>query len=97
MFEVLKNPEDYRNRAQIMWAGSLAHNDVTGNRMNGDWATHQIEGIEGYTVLDWMQCKEKPDYLCWNLCSARKACPNGVQPNFRKKKKDEYEGFGEES
>ena len=43
VFEVLKNPEDYRNRAQIMWAGSLAHNDVTGNRSNGDWATHQIE------------------------------------------------------
>ena len=43
IFEVLKNPEDYRNRAQIMWAGSLAHNDVTGNRTNGDWATHQIE------------------------------------------------------
>lgn len=43
VFEVLKNPEDYRNRAQIMWAGSLAHNDVTGNRVNGDWATHQIE------------------------------------------------------
>lgn len=43
VFAVLKNPEDYRNRAQIMWAGSLAHNDVTGNRVNGDWATHQIE------------------------------------------------------
>lgn len=43
VFAVLENPEDYRNRAQIMWAGSLAHNDVTGNRLNGDWATHQIE------------------------------------------------------
>ena len=43
IFAVLQNPEDYRNRAQIMWAGSLAHNDVTGNRSNGDWATHQIE------------------------------------------------------
>ena len=43
VFAVLKNPEDYRNRAQIMWAGSLAHNDITGNRTNGDWATHQIE------------------------------------------------------
>jgi alcohol dehydrogenase YqhD (iron-dependent ADH family) len=43
VFAVLKNPEDYRNRAQIMWAGSLAHNDVTGYRVNGDWATHQIE------------------------------------------------------
>ena len=43
IFAVLQNPEDYRNRAQIMWAGSLAHNDVTGSRANGDWATHQIE------------------------------------------------------
>ena len=43
VFAVLENPEDYRNRAQIMWAGSLAHNDVTGSRVNGDWATHQIE------------------------------------------------------
>ena len=43
VFEVLKNPEDYRNRAQIMWAGSLAHNDVTGCRAAGDWATHQLE------------------------------------------------------
>ena len=43
VFDVLKNPEDYRARAQIMWAGSLAHNDVTGCRMWGDWATHHIE------------------------------------------------------
>lgn len=43
VFEVLRNPEDYRHRAQIMWGGSLAHNDVTGNRGNGDWATHQLE------------------------------------------------------
>ena len=43
VFAVLKNPEDYRNRAQIMWGGSLAHNDVTGNRAQGDWSTHQLE------------------------------------------------------
>ena len=43
VFAVLKNPEDYRNRAQIMWAGSLAHNDVTGSRIYGDWSTHQME------------------------------------------------------
>ncbi|MBO7439907.1 MAG: iron-containing alcohol dehydrogenase, partial [Bacteroidales bacterium] len=41
-FAVLKNPEDYRNRAQIMWAGSLAHNGLTGCGRVGDWATHQI-------------------------------------------------------
>ena len=43
VFEVLKNPEDYRNRSQIMWGGSLAHNDITGSRSQGDWATHQLE------------------------------------------------------
>lgn len=43
VFAVLENPRDYRNRAQIMWAGSLAHNDITGSRAAGDWATHQLE------------------------------------------------------
>lgn len=43
VFPVLRNPNDYRNRAQIMWAGSLAHNDLAGCGRVGDWATHQIE------------------------------------------------------
>lgn len=43
VFEVLKNPEDYRHRAQIMWGGSLAHNGVMGCGHEQDWATHQIE------------------------------------------------------
>ena len=29
VFKVLADPEDYRARAQIMWGGSLAHNDLT--------------------------------------------------------------------
>jgi hypothetical protein len=43
VFAVLENPEDYRNRAQIMWGGSLAHNGLTGCGLRQDWATHQIE------------------------------------------------------
>ena len=43
VFEVLKNPEDYRHRAQIMWGGSLAHNGLTGCGVSEDWATHQLE------------------------------------------------------
>ena len=43
VFDVLKDPEDYRARAQIMWGGSLAHNDLTGCGLSGDWATHQLE------------------------------------------------------
>lgn len=40
---VLKEPENYRHRAQLMWAGSLMHNDLTGCGTSGDWATHMLE------------------------------------------------------
>jgi len=43
VFEVLANPEDYRHRAQIMWAGSLAHNDLTECGTEKDFATHRLE------------------------------------------------------
>ena len=43
VFDVLKNPEDYRQRAQIMWGGSVAHNGLTGCGVHDDWATHQLE------------------------------------------------------
>ena len=43
IFAVLKNPEDYRYRAQIMWAGSVMHNGLTGCGQKDDWATHQLE------------------------------------------------------
>ncbi len=42
-YEVLRNPTDYRHRAQIMWAGSLAHNDLTECGMEKDFATHRLE------------------------------------------------------
>lgn len=41
--KVMKNPTDYSSRAQIMWAGTLAHNDLTGCGTSGDWATHCLE------------------------------------------------------
>lgn len=40
---VLEHPEDYRNRAQIMWASSLAHNDLTELGLDKDFATHKME------------------------------------------------------
>ena len=43
VFKVLADPEDYRARAQVMWGGSVAHNDLTGCGLSGDWATHQLE------------------------------------------------------
>lgn len=43
--EALKDPCDYQSHAEIMWASSIAHNDLlhTGNGTRGDWACHQLE------------------------------------------------------
>ncbi|MFU0799174.1 MAG: iron-containing alcohol dehydrogenase [Xylanivirga thermophila] len=40
---VLKNPEDYGARAQIMWASTIAHNGLLNSGRVGDWASHGIE------------------------------------------------------
>ena len=41
---LVKEPDNYRARAEIMWAGSLSHNDLTGcGTEGGDWATHNME------------------------------------------------------
>lgn len=39
----LVNPSDYDSRAELMWAGSLSHNDLTGLGRGSDWATHNLE------------------------------------------------------
>jgi alcohol dehydrogenase YqhD (iron-dependent ADH family) len=41
--QALKSPGDYDARAQLMWAGTLAHNNTCGVGRVGDWASHQIE------------------------------------------------------
>ena len=41
---LLDDPKNYDARAEIMWAGSVSHNGLTGCGTNGgDWATHLIE------------------------------------------------------
>ncbi len=40
---LLKKPTDYNARAEILWAGSLSHNGLTGCGRSGDWACHQLE------------------------------------------------------
>ena len=42
-YKLLADPQDYNARAQIMWASSLAHNDLTGCGMKSDFATHKLE------------------------------------------------------
>ena len=39
-----KDPKNYDARAEVMWAGSLAHNGLTGcGTDGGDWMTHKME------------------------------------------------------
>ena len=40
---VMADPNDYQARANIMWAGTLAHNDICGAGRVQDWASHGIE------------------------------------------------------
>ncbi len=41
---LVKDPKNYDARAEIMWAGSLSHNGLTGcGSDGGDWATHKLE------------------------------------------------------
>lgn len=43
--KILKtDPNNYEARAEVMWAGSLSHNGLTGcGTDGGDWASHQLE------------------------------------------------------
>jgi len=40
---VLSNPHDYDAWAELMWAGTIAHNNLLNTGRIGDWASHDIE------------------------------------------------------
>ena len=41
--KVLENPDDYDARANIMWAGMMAHNNSCGGGRTQDWTSHKLE------------------------------------------------------
>jgi alcohol dehydrogenase YqhD (iron-dependent ADH family) len=41
--KALDNPDDYNARANIMWAGTVAHNNLLGVGRQQDWNSHGIE------------------------------------------------------
>jgi hypothetical protein len=67
----IDNPSDYGARANIMWASSLAHNNLCGVDREQDWASHKIEhelsgkyGIAhgaglSVIVINWMKYVSK--------------------------------------
>lgn len=40
---VIADPNNYEARANIMWAGTVAHNDIVGVGRSQDWNSHAIE------------------------------------------------------
>jgi alcohol dehydrogenase len=40
---VIEEPTNYAARAEIMWSGTIAHNDLLGTGRIGDWGSHDIE------------------------------------------------------
>ena len=40
---VMEKPDDYDARAEITWAGALAHNTLLETGRVGDWASHKLE------------------------------------------------------
>lgn len=64
---IKKNPKDYEARANIMWASTIAHNNICGVDREQDWASHKIEhelsGLYGVAhraglaviVIKWMK------------------------------------------
>ena len=73
--KVMENPNDYEARANIMWAGTLAHNNICGVDREQDWASHKMEhelsakyGVAhgaglAVVVIKWMRyvSKRNPD------------------------------------
>lgn len=87
----LQNPTDYAARAELMWAGTVAHSDLLGTGRIGDWASHLIEhelsGIydvahgAGLAVVfpAWMQYVYQEDVQVFAKFAVRVW---GVEPDF---------------
>ena len=39
----MESPQDYNARAQIMWASTIAHNNLLSTGRTGDWASHHMQ------------------------------------------------------
>lgn len=39
---IMKDPDDYNPRAELMWAGTIAHGDLLSTGRIGDWGSHKI-------------------------------------------------------
>jgi len=99
---VLAEPENYNARAEIMWAGTIAHNDLLSTGRVGDWGSHNIEhelsGVydishgEGLAIIipAWMEYVYKNDIERFAQFAERVW---SVEPDFRDLEKTAIEGI----
>ena len=99
----LAQPDDYDARAEIMWAGTIAHNDLLSTGRVGDWGSHMIEhelsGIydvahgAGLAVVfpAWMKHVYKNDVNRFARFASRVW---GVEPRFDWPERTALEGIG---
>jgi alcohol dehydrogenase len=99
----LAKTDDYDSRSQIMWASTIAHNDLLGTGRVGDWASHGIEhelsGIydvahgAGLAVVfpSWMKHVYRADVNRFARFAVRVW---GVEPRFDWPERTALEGIG---
>ncbi len=99
---VLENPNNYDARANIMWAGMIAHNDIVGAGREQDWNSHGIEhelsGLydcahgAGLAVVmpAWMEFVCKHDVMRFAQVAVRVW---GCEMNFHAPEITAYEGI----
>ena len=68
---VMNDPENYDARAELMWAGTLSHNDITGVGRNWDFAPHQFE----HELSGLYDCAHGAGLAAIWASWARYACP----------------------
>ena len=95
-------PDNYGARANIMWAGTIAHNDIVGVGRSQDWNSHGIEhelsGLydcahgAGLAVVmpAWMQYVYKHDVMRFCQMATRVF---GCQMNFEDPESTALEGI----
>ncbi len=99
---VIENPNNYQARANIMWAGTVAHNDIVGVGRSQDWNSHGIEhelsGLydcahgAGLAVImpSWMEFVVDHNVMRFAQMAVRVF---GVQMNFENPKETALKGI----
>jgi alcohol dehydrogenase YqhD (iron-dependent ADH family) len=98
----IAHPDDYDARAEVMWASTIAHNDLLGTGRVADWASHAIEheisGIydvahgAGLAVVfpAWMRYVQRTDVNRFARFAVRVW---GVEPRFDHPERTGLEGI----